>query len=111
MAPNTDKRQESFPQLKYPLLRNTAPKTPHQWLKGKQVQDGAEDLWRIHDGLYDLTSFVRSHPGGSQWIEFTKVQTKLRSWWPKIAVCLCKAYVLECFLNHSETMEYCFYRY
>ncbi|KOB71837.1 Desaturase, partial [Operophtera brumata] len=72
MPPHTDRRQESFPQLKYPLLRDTEPKTGHQWLKGKQIQDGAEGLWRIHDGLYDLASFVSSHPGGSQWIECTK---------------------------------------
>lgn len=73
MAPDSDRRQESFPQLKYPIYRNDEPRSAYQFLKGKQVQDGAEGLWRIHDGLYDLTSFITSHPGGKQWIEVTEV--------------------------------------
>ncbi|KAI8424208.1 hypothetical protein MSG28_002788 [Choristoneura fumiferana] len=72
MAPDSDKRQISFPQLQYPVLRNEEPKTAQLWLKGKRIQDGAEDLWRIHDSLYDLTDFVEKHPGGVQWIAFTK---------------------------------------
>ncbi|KAM3967153.1 cytochrome b5-related protein [Aphomia sociella] len=68
----SDKRQTSFPQLQYPALRDTNPKIPEQWLKGKQIQDGAENLWRIHGSLYDLTDFVSKHPGGSQWITSTK---------------------------------------
>lgn len=43
------------------------------WLDGKRIDDGAEDYWRIHDGLYDFTSFINRHPGGSEWLEFTKV--------------------------------------
>lgn len=73
MAPDPDRRQVSFPYLKYPALRDVDPKTPEQWIKSKQLQDGAEDLWRIHDSLYDMTDFIKSHPGGSQWILITKV--------------------------------------
>lgn len=73
MAPDTGRHQESFPHLMYPIFRNNEPKSAYQFLKGKQIQDGAEGLWRIHDGLYDLSSFVSSHPGGTQWIQITKV--------------------------------------
>lgn len=75
MPPNTDsdKRQVSFPKLKYPILRDVDPKTVQQWIKGKNIQDGAEGLWRINDNLYDLSNFISKHPGGSQWIQLTKV--------------------------------------
>ncbi|XP_047510304.1 cytochrome b5-related protein-like [Pieris napi] len=71
MAPN-NQRQVSFPNLPYPHLRDIPPKTGRQWLDGKRKQDGAENLWRIHDNLYDLTEFISSHPGGTQWLEYTK---------------------------------------
>lgn len=47
--------------------------TGSQWLWDKGVTDGAEGLWRVHDDLYDLTPFITQHPGGSDWIELTKV--------------------------------------
>ncbi|XP_049870170.1 cytochrome b5-related protein-like [Pectinophora gossypiella] len=72
MPPNADRRHVSFPYLQYPLYRDDEPRTAYQWLKGKQTQDGAEGLWRVHDKLYDLTSFVASHPGGSDWLEVSK---------------------------------------
>lgn len=72
MTPGPDRRQVSFPKLKYPITRDIEPRTAQQWLAGKQIQDGAEGLWRIHDDIYDLTDFISSHPGGRQWLEFTK---------------------------------------
>jgi cytochrome b involved in lipid metabolism len=36
------------------------------------LDDRAEGLWRIHDDLYDLTDFVKKHPGGESWIRLTK---------------------------------------
>ncbi|CAH2071502.1 unnamed protein product, partial [Iphiclides podalirius] len=72
MAPNLDRRQTSFPNLKYPIYRDVDPRTSYQWLKGKNMLDGAEGLWRIHDSLYDLTDLISSHPGGPQWINITK---------------------------------------
>ncbi|KAJ0178869.1 hypothetical protein K1T71_005644 [Dendrolimus kikuchii] len=72
MVPDPEKRQVSFPQLKYPILRDLEPKFAHNWILGKQQQDGAEGLWRIHNDLYDFTSFIIAHPGGSQWLEITK---------------------------------------
>ena len=41
-------------------------------MEGKQIDDNAEGLWRVHDKLYDLTGFVRRHPGGAEWLELTK---------------------------------------
>ncbi|CAB3236904.1 unnamed protein product [Arctia plantaginis] len=72
MAPNADRRQVSFPQLSYPVLRDAIPKTAQYWLKGKRMQDGAEGLWRIHDNLYDLTDFKSTHPGGEEWLTVSK---------------------------------------
>lgn len=46
---------------------------PLSWLASKRDEDNAEGLWRVHDVLYDLTDFVDQHPGGSDWLIFTKV--------------------------------------
>lgn len=63
----------SFPQLKYPSLRDDSLRDPVQWLAGKAMDDGAEGLWRVHDKLYDFTSFMKRHPGGEEWLELTEV--------------------------------------
>ncbi|CAH0725209.1 unnamed protein product, partial [Brenthis ino] len=67
-----NKRQVSFPKLLYPMFRDVDPRSPQQWISAKRIQDGAEGLWRIHDDIYDLTDFISSHPGGTQWLIFTK---------------------------------------
>ncbi|KAJ0178874.1 hypothetical protein K1T71_005649 [Dendrolimus kikuchii] len=66
------KTHVSFPQLKYPSLRDEGWKDPVQWLIGKAMDDGAEGLWRVHDGIYDFTDFLDQHPGGAEWLELTK---------------------------------------
>ncbi|RVE51824.1 hypothetical protein evm_003444 [Chilo suppressalis] len=66
------KTHVSFPQLKYPSLRDEGLKDPVQWLIGKAMDDGAEGLWRIHDSLYNFDTFIDSHPGGSEWLQLTK---------------------------------------
>ncbi|XP_063533222.1 cytochrome b5-related protein-like [Cydia strobilella] len=66
------KTHVTFPQLKYPSLRDTGLKDSVQWLEGKAMDDGAEGLWRVHSGLYDLDSFINKHPGGADWLELTK---------------------------------------
>lgn len=39
----------------------------------KRADDNVDDgLWRIHDTIYDLTDFVKKHPGGGDWITLTK---------------------------------------
>ncbi|XP_077295248.1 cytochrome b5-related protein-like [Arctopsyche grandis] len=73
MPPNSeDRRQTSFPELKYPSLRDEKLKTSDQWLRGKSLDDGAEGLWRVHDKLYDFSDFVKRHPGGEGWLRWTK---------------------------------------
>ncbi|CAG9559666.1 unnamed protein product [Danaus chrysippus] len=84
MAPKSDWKEEaqeraeerkthvSFPQLKYPSLRDEGLKDSVQWITGKALDDNAEGLWRVHDKLYDLSSFMKSHPGGEEWLELTK---------------------------------------
>jgi len=57
---------------KYPTNRDATFKTSKLWLEAKRIDDNAEGLWRIHDKLYDLSGFVKNHPGGAQWIEWTK---------------------------------------
>lgn len=42
------------------------------WLEGKRVDDGVGDLWRVHDRIYDLTPFIKNHPGGQEWLILTK---------------------------------------
>lgn len=86
MPPNSDfidiahkrtlekKTHVSFPQLVYPSLRDEGLRDPVQWLTGKSMDDGAEGLWRVHDGLYDFKSFLSFHPGGAEWLELTEVQ-------------------------------------
>ena len=47
-------------------------KSADSWLANKRKDDGIDPfLWRIHDKLYDLSSFAKRHPGGSMWIEST----------------------------------------
>ena len=58
---------------KYPSLREN--KGCLSWLNGKRLDDNAEGLWWIHDKLYDLTNFIKKHPGGKDWLEMTKVRS------------------------------------
>jgi len=57
---------------KYPTYRDEPLKTTKRWIEGKRIDDNAEGLWRIHDKLYDVTSFVDRHPGGAEWLSITK---------------------------------------
>ncbi|XP_043487730.1 cytochrome b5-related protein isoform X1 [Polistes fuscatus] len=66
------KLKSSIPGMVYPLARDEMMKTPYGFLKGRIKQDGAEGLWRIRNGLYDLQNFAKSHPGGAEWINLTK---------------------------------------
>jgi len=47
-------------------------KTPRNFLEARRQIDGAEELWRIGDNLYDLEMFMKTHPGGAEWIRLTK---------------------------------------
>lgn len=70
----------SWPDWQYPEWRALGGSlTVERWLRGRRADDGAEGLWRVHDGLYDLSSWIDRHPGGAQWLQDTKVQP---SWHP-----------------------------
>lgn len=80
LANNTFKQLEkpkSSLGYQYPTLRDHPLHSPEIWLRGKQADDGAEGLWRLYDGLYDFTGFIKAHPGGSDWLELTKVSLYL----------------------------------
>ena len=68
----TDKVQSSIEGLLYPSGRDVLMKTGYGFLEGRRKDDGAEGLWRIKNKLYDLESFVDSHPGGAEWLRLTK---------------------------------------
>lgn len=60
---------------KYPSTRDRFVNGCWRWIEGKRKDDYAEgDFWRVHNKLYDLTNFISSHPGGSFWLEITKVR-------------------------------------
>lgn len=53
------------------------PAATSEWLQDKRARDGEltgcpADLWLVHGTLYDLKAFVKSHPGGAQWLESTQ---------------------------------------
>jgi len=53
-------------------------KSADDWIKARRKEDGADELWRIHNGLYNLEQWISKHPGGPQWLEITKVCTCLK---------------------------------
>jgi len=77
MAVNSSLSESSIPGLwKSPTYRGKSIRTPDFWLEGKRIDDATEGLWRVHDGLYDFSTFIHRHPGGSDWLNYTKVWTE-----------------------------------
>ncbi|KAE9523809.1 hypothetical protein AGLY_015697 [Aphis glycines] len=68
MAPRTS----SWPVWSGILSTDKNIKSADDWIGARRMEDGADELWRIHDGLYDLEQWIHKHPGGSQWLEITK---------------------------------------
>ncbi|KAF2892877.1 hypothetical protein ILUMI_13294 [Ignelater luminosus] len=58
--------------IKTPFEQNSYNPNVDKWLDDKRAVDGAGDLWRIHDGLYDFTKFIKMHPGGQFWLQETQ---------------------------------------
>lgn len=58
---------------KYPTYRDYFVNGCWKWIEGRVKDDNAHGYWRVHDRLYDLTEFVKKHPGGEYWLEFTRV--------------------------------------
>lgn len=76
MPPNSDDVEihQSSLGFKYPHNRDIPLKIGDLWLEGKRHDDDTDGLWRVHDDLYDLTEFVKKHPGGAFWLQATKVR-------------------------------------
>jgi len=55
---------------KYKISDRDSAKSSMRWIKCRVKDDNCNGLWRIHDTLYDLSSF--KHPGGQDWITLTK---------------------------------------
>jgi hypothetical protein len=58
-----------------PLPGIRAKAEAEDWLISKKLVDTPPEhrnLWRIKNKLYDLSQFAKFHPGGSQFIQFTK---------------------------------------
>lgn len=64
--------QSSIPGLKYLPSRSDVIPFADSYLEGRRYIDGAENLWRIKDRLYDFDKFIAVHPGGAEWISLTK---------------------------------------
>ena len=47
-----------------PKYRNQLLKHPQLWLKERREIDDVFPYWRVHNKLYDLSSFIHRHPGG-----------------------------------------------
>lgn len=60
--------------LNYPKHIDTGFNLVEAWLDSKKEDDGAEGLWRIHGKLYDFTEWIPLHPGGSDWLQISKVK-------------------------------------
>ncbi|XP_012286540.1 cytochrome b5-related protein [Orussus abietinus] len=60
------------PGLAYLPARDDGFATGAGFMKSRRETDGAEDLWRVQDKLYDLNGFASFHPGGAEWIRLTK---------------------------------------
>ncbi|XP_011883430.1 PREDICTED: cytochrome b5-related protein-like [Vollenhovia emeryi] len=65
-------KTSTIPGLSYLPARENLSNTAWGFLEARRKIDGAEGLWRIKNKLYDLETFAKSHPGGSEWIRLTK---------------------------------------
>jgi len=68
------KPPSTFPGIwKYPTDREKPHRNVDDWLVCKRKDDDiGENLWRVHDKLYNLEKFMKNHPGGPLWIEMTR---------------------------------------
>lgn len=69
MATSAHKQADSFPPIAEVKGRNIF--TYWEGRRKWNANHGMEKLWRVHDGLYDLSGF--NHPGGKSWLDLTKV--------------------------------------
>jgi hypothetical protein len=62
----------TIPGLAQLPIKKSLLKTARSFLEARRRIDGAEELWRINNKLYDLEMFMKTHPGGADWIRLTK---------------------------------------
>ncbi|KAG4071127.1 hypothetical protein HA402_014395 [Bradysia odoriphaga] len=62
----------TFLNLKSSSLRGVPFPNIFNWLKVKRHDDNLGPYWRVHNKLYDLNDFIAKHPGGADWLQFTK---------------------------------------
>lgn len=82
-----------------------------RWIEGKRIDDNAEGLWRIHDKLYDVSSFIERHPGGAEWLTITKgvditEQFETHHIGPKAQELLSKFYVRDAILPRNYNLTF-----
>ncbi|EZA50497.1 Cytochrome b5-related protein [Ooceraea biroi] len=65
-------KTSTIPGLAYLPTREIPTKTAASFLEGRRQIDGAEGLWRVESKLYNLETFMKTHPGGMEWIQLTK---------------------------------------
>lgn len=99
-----------LPHFKFHLLLASAC-IAHRWIEGKRIDDNAEGLWRIHDKLYDVTSFIDRHPGGAEWLSLTKgiditEQFETHHIGPKAEQMLSKFYVRDAALPRNYNLTF-----
>ncbi|OAD59365.1 Cytochrome b5-related protein [Eufriesea mexicana] len=66
------KLESTIPGLEHFPGREIKFTTPYSFLESRRKIDGAENLWRIDNNLYDLEGFAKVHPGGEEWIRLTR---------------------------------------
>lgn len=76
---------------------------------------GSTSLWRVHDKLYNLSSFIDLHPGGRDWIETTRgtditeaFETSHLVNVEKVDAILAKYYVRDADVGHVRNSPYTF---
>lgn len=67
-----EKLKSSVPGLVYLSSRDNPISFGDGFLEGRRLVDGAENLWRINNRLYDLEKFMNNHPGGAEWLSLTR---------------------------------------
>ncbi|KAF6207091.1 hypothetical protein GE061_018330 [Apolygus lucorum] len=75
MPPNIEEdRSNSFVNWVGPIWESSSLlKTSDAWMDSRRRENaGGNQLWRVHDKLYDLNKFADVHPGGKQWINLTR---------------------------------------
>ncbi|OXA47486.1 cytochrome b5-related protein [Folsomia candida] len=64
--------KSSYPGLQSSGQRGKPFPNIFDWLEVKKRDDNVGPYWRVHDKLYDLDEFIAKHPGGPDWLRYSK---------------------------------------